>query len=510
MKTVRLLLAPICLFLLLPLSMVAQEEEAAVYQGKRYIDLRLKAMEKFNKQAEKQQEKLLRKLQKQEKKFARSLKRKDSAAHAKYQQQQPTFASIRQKNKPDSATLHGKTANKRNGAVDSLKNVSKFVENNKKALEEKAHVTGEDKGNNAPSGAYNGKLQEQNAKLNYRKHISELVSNRTKALKEINASAKGNVKGFKAIDKNVFYSNAKVSTFKQVMEEPSLAEDKAFEFLQGQEGFDQYLRGDNDMAALNGMSSSQLEKMGYQTKQQLTQNLQKKFGGNLGGLQESMGKQVEQFNKHTKKLEDIRNKANKAKQAKQTARNAKSSARNLRYSAKIDKPTFKVNPMRGKPFSQRIEKQFNWQTNRPTLNGKPAIFQLSAMAGFRHTEKLTYGIGIAPAIGLGSGWNDIHLSFQGIGLRTYTTWELLYGFGLYGGYERMYKQAAFLDTKEMSAVTTKPHDQQNYNESLLIGLTKKYRITDKWSGSIQLLCDIWYKDKGLRSPIQIRFATMTN
>ncbi len=493
----------IILLLLIPVTTFAQEEAATVYQGKKYIDLRLKAIEKCNKQTERQQTKLLKKLEHKEKKFARNLRHKDSAAYVKYTQQHPDFKDIRKQSRPDSATLYSKTVRRNNSTIDTLKNIQKFVDGKKKTLEDKAHVVGEGKGNNTPS--YAGKLQEQKAKMDYRKYISEQIDHRTKVLKQINGSVKGNVKGFKSIDKNVFYSNSKLSSFKAIMNEPSVAEDKALEFLQGQEGFDQALRGDDGMSALNGMSASALEKMGYQTKRQVSQHLQQKFGGNLSGLQHNMRQQVQQFNEQTKKLNELKNKTHKAKQVKQTAQNA----RKFRYT-NINKPSFKVNPMRGKPFSERMEKQFNWQTTRATLNGQPAIFQLSAMAGFRHTEKLTYGIGIAPAIGLGNGWNDIHFSFQGIGLRTFATWQWQYGLGAYAGYERMYKQAAFLDSKEAVTFHEKPHNQQTYNESVLIGLTKSYHISEKWSGSIQLLYDIWWKDKSLRSPLILRFATLKN
>jgi hypothetical protein len=499
----------ITFLLLAPFLSLAQEEEATVYQGKKYIDIRLRAVEKFNKKVEQQQKKLLARLEKKEKKFIKNLKKKDSAAHARIAQDQRSFKSIRKKAKPDSSALYGSTAKKANGTMDSLKKVKNFIQDKKKKLEENAHVVGEGKGGASPSDDYEAKIAEQKAKLNYRKYIGEQINQRTALIKQIKSSLKGKVKGFAGIDKHVFYSNAKVASYKKIMDDPSLAEDKAFEFLQGQEGFDKYLQ-DGDGSALNGMSGSQLEKMGYQTKQQLTANLNKKFGGSLGGIQQSVSKQVQQFNDKTKKLSDAKNKVNKAKQAKNSAKHAKQSAKNLKSSARIDKPTFKVNPMRGKPLSQRIEKQINWQTTRATIDGKPAVFQFSLMAGFRQTQKLTYGIGVAPAIGLGNGWNDIHFTFQGIGFRTYITWQWQYGIGAYAGYERLYNRAAFLDTKEISKLPPKPHNQKEFSESMLIGLTKQYHVSDKWSGGIQVLYDIWWKDKGLRSPIQLRFTTSKN
>ena len=64
--------------------------------------------------------------------------------------------------------------------------------------------------------------------------------------------------------------------------------------------------------------------------------------------------------------------------------------------------------MRGRLFWQRIEKQYNWQTTRATID-RPAKLEASAMAGFKHTPRLTYGLGIATSVGLGQGWSSIEV-----------------------------------------------------------------------------------------------------
>lgn len=165
--------------------------------------------------------------------------------------------------------------------------------------------------------------------------------------------------------------------------------------------------------------------------------------------------------------------------------------------------------MREKPFFLRIEKQYNWQVTRATADGKPAILNGAAMAGFKHTPRLTYGAGIAALMGLGHSWEQVRFTFEGFGFRTFATWDWQYGIGAYAGYERTYKQAVFSDTKEIiSPAEYNVHNRRTYNEALLAGITKKYNIGGNWSGSIQLLYDAWWQDKGLRSPVQLRFATM--
>lgn len=491
MKTaVRGLLLLYCIHFL-PFYGYAQEEVTFVEQGKKYIDLNIKSLSKLNHNIERQQKNLLNKLQRQEKRFASKLKRKDSAAHAQYTQQAISFDSIGKLRQAGPSKTTAKITGKPAAAIDSLTAIQSF-------LEKKIHLQGESNNNAADLIGYDSKLVNLKTQQNYSNYINELIGQRTNNLKSINASAKG-VSGFKSIDKQVYYAKEKMKVFKQISDQPSVLEDDALEMLQGQEGFEQYMQKatGNDMSSLNGLSTSDLEKMGYQTKRQVNQQLQQKFGNNLTGLQQNVSNQIKAYQDKTKKLTE----------AAKTAKQSKHSLQQLR---RTDKPTFKVNPMRGLPFSRRVEKQYNWQTTRATIDGAPAMLQASAMAGFRHTPRLTYGIGMAASVGLGTSWNNIRISFEGIGLRSYAEWKWQYGIGVYAGYERMYKQAAFIDNKEVAAPERKlnPHNTSTYNEAVLIGLAKTYKVNDKWNGSFQVLYDVWWKEKGLKSPIILRLATI--
>lgn len=472
------------------LSVSAQEENASLYQGKQYLDLNIRSLEKYNLRARKQQDRLLNKLRHKEQRYASRLKRKDSAAYVRYQQQPLTYDSISKLSKSDNSTTK-KRSTRRDSNIDSLKKIQGYLQ--------KIPLT-EGKENNAIAG-YNDKLNSLDSKSNQSSYINDLISQRTNGLKNIQSGAKGKVSGFTGIEKQVFYAKSKLGVYKQISEDPSIAEEKALEYLQGLEGFDKSLQQNDALSQFAGKnpSSSDLEKMGIQTKQQVTANLQKKFGGDLSGLQQNMGGQVKQFQD---KLQNVKSAKNSLKETKQSANQLRN----------INKPSFKVNQMRGLPFRQRIEKQYNWQTSRATIDGKPAMMQLSAMAGFKHTPKLTYGAGIATSIGLGQNWNNIKFSLQGIGIRTFASWQWQYGIGAYTGYERMFRQTAFIsNAKEtIPALELNTHNTKNYTEAVLIGLTKSYRINHKWNGSLQLLYDVWWRDKGLRSPIQLRLATMKN
>ncbi|MBS1781030.1 MAG: hypothetical protein JST70_17020 [Bacteroidetes bacterium] len=459
----------------------AQEEGELLYQGKRYLDLNIRSINKLNVRDQKLQQRLLNKLARKEHRYLQQLKRKDSVAYANLQQHGSSYDSIRTLSKNGTGT-------KRNGfsnsSIDSLQRIAAF-------LQSKSSVAGK-----INASEYNEQLQSAAAQANQNHYIWGLIEQRANNLKNT-AKAGRQVTG---MNKQLFYAREKMKVFKDISNGPSKAEDFALETLHGELGFEQCLHpnNSNSMASLaaKGASVSDLEKMGYPTKRQLTASLQQKFGNSLGGMQQKMGSQMQDYMSEMKKLQTARN----------AVRQTKTSLSALR---KPKKPEFKINPMRGLPFAQRIEKQFNWQTSRSTLDGKPAMLQASVMAGFKHTPKLSYGIGIATSIGLGQNWNNLRLSFQGLGLRTYVNWQLVYGVGLYAGYERMYKQAAFLDTKQASnELIPTAHNTRSYNESILAGLTKAYNINSKWNGSIQILYDAWWKGKGLRSPIVLRFASI--
>lgn len=472
-----------CVYLSLCVSAKAQEESSVVYHaGKRYVSLNIKSQNKFASKVQKQQDKLLKKLCRQEKRFANKLKCNDSTGYGRYLQQPLTFDSLNTISK-NRSTTPVKVSNRVNGTVDSLKNITRFVA-------DKIHLQG---GSNELDG-YSSQLSNLNTQLNTNAQLDNMIGQRASFLKGLNP------KSSTGIDKNVFYAREKIKVFRSVSEELDEAEEAALEILQGQAGFDEALQGDNanSLQALSGKgaSTSDLEKMGYQTKRQMQQQLQSKFGSNLGGLQEGMSKQITDYQDKLKELEN----------AKKTVQRTKQSAQQLKH---IDKPSFKVNPMRCLPFGRRIEKQYNWQTTRATIDSKPAMFQFSAMAGFKHTSRLSYGVGLATSIGLGKNWNNIRFTFEGLGLRTYAQYKVIWGIGAYAGYERMFKSVVFTGKDANTIEYNKKENQHNtrqYSEAVMLGLTKDYRINDKWNGSLQVLHDVWWKEKGLNSPIIIRIT----
>lgn len=473
------------LFFCSSLVVSGQEENNAVIQaGNRYIEIKIKKLDKYNSRVKRQQTRLLKILKKRERQFVKKLKKTDSTSFVRVLKQSPSYDSISKLSRQDAEmnSLPGK----KNNAVDSLRGVQSFVKGK------------------AAGAANNPEMQNQNAKMdklqgqiNLRTQVSQLIAKRTNDLKN---TTKGNKSGgFKGIEKRVFYGNAKIKVFEDMQEEPSKAEDEAMEYLQGSAGFDKAMKSSSSSIKStanlsNGITSEEMRALGFQTKKITQQNLEKKFGNNLGVITKNATEGLKQYQEQFK---DFSGSINDTKKS-------------LKSVSKTQKPLFKVNPMRGLPFNKRFEKHFNWQATHATSDGaQPATITASYAYGFKHTPKLTYGLGLAGALGLGQNWQNVRFSFQGIGVRSFAKLELQYGIGFYVGYERMYKQFAFTNkSKQGSEVVNTAHNTESYNESVLTGLTKSYNINKKYRGAIHVLYDLWWQQKGLQSPVVLRFETI--
>ena len=494
-------------FLLLALAFTfgvhAQENEQVYIQGKRYIDINIHSLDKYAKRIERTQQRLLNTLKRKEQRLATRLKHTDSAAYARFKSDPLTYDSISRLSRPDSATLAAKTLRGGQNAVDSLKGVYQFVQSKVGKVTNTVSGGLNGTGVNAPElNGYGSQLNQLQGRLSYDQYISDLTSKRGASLENI----AGNNSTVTGMQKELYYAKAKIGEWKKMAEEPSRLEEKALEYLQGTQGFDQSmstaLNGNSNGGMSGNMSVDELEKMGFQSKRLMSTFLQQKFGKNLGGLQQQLGGEVTKWQDNAQNLQG---------QLKET----KQSLQSLRHT---EKPSFKINKMRGLPFWKRIEKQYSFQTARAAVNpdgsNKPAILTLSAGAAYRLNPKLSAGIALAADVGLGQNWNSVRFSFEGLGARSFITWQWQYGIGLYGGYERTWKQSAFKNKPEningaIPVANESTHAHGNSGEAVLLGLTKSYKINSKWNGAIQVLFDVWWQDKGLRSPIVLRFITQT-
>jgi hypothetical protein len=156
---------------------------------------------------------------------------------------------------------------------------------------------------------------------------------------------------------------------------------------------------------------------------------------------------------------------------------------------------FRPNMQKTKPFFKRFEYGANVQF--ANLNRfLPSTADLALHLGYKLNDNGTVGIGSGYKLGLGKGFDNIQLTHQGMTLRSFIEWRLKGNFFLSGGYEKLYlPQLAHISV----------YDFNKWQQSGLIGLDKKYRVSKKVKGCAQLLFDfLSYSSIPRRQPIVFR------
>lgn len=487
----------------------AQEEKEGICAAKEYLDSRTAALDKYLKRSERIQQRLLKRLKRKEEKFAKELAKKDSAAYRDYLEKTITYDSISRLSKD--STNAQKLVSKKNSLVDSLKGIQKFISDKTERLNSIAGVSGAD----LPDNAYSERLSALQQQLNVQEQLKQQLQQRTRTLEGL-AEGK-NISGLQSIQKDVYYAQEKIKAWKQLANEPDDLEEEALEYLQGTDGFSDYLKtNDKPYSGLPAnATAADLERMGFQTKKQVSAILQQKLGDNLGAVQQQMAEQVKQY---SDKLDDISGKVKVAKDGINSAKQTLSEIKQAKEHVKnIEKPAFKKNPERGKPLWQRLERGFSFQTTRSTTGGvRPAMLELGASVGFKHTPKLSYGIGIGISTGLGQNWQNIKLTYEGIGTKAYADWIFMYGVSVQSGYERIFRPGnrAYLPRAAEHAEPAVPaKDNNNINQifggqqqSAYLGMMKRYRINNKYNGTFLVGYNFLWKQEGSKTPFILRIG----
>jgi len=445
-----------------------------------YVTKKIHKLTYFSKKENRQQEKLLKKLAKKETKFLNKLKEKDTLAYQKaialsYDSIAKTIQET--KNGKQLSSAKGTT----NKTVDSLKKILSFANN---SIDRANKVTSKlDNINNSKLDELNGLEQ----KLDTHQYIDKLIQTRTKDLQGF-GNTFGLSANLKGINKQSFYYQQKIAGYKNILNDPSILEEKALGYLQTMNGFEAAMSSQN-IALGNGGSGKgmqqatnveDLEKMGFQTKRQVKAQMDKQFGL-----------------KTPEQMEQLNTKFKDAKKQVQSVTNSKQQVKN-----EIKKLGFKPNPMRGLPFMQRITKGINWQII-PAQSDKPVILDINAQAGFKHTASLTYTVTLGGSIGYGKDWHHLKLSNQGIRIGANADWKWIWGISGQVGYERQYKEYKITSIKlaENTSSNQVITRTKYYRDIAYTGIQKTYTINSRYSGTMLLAYDFLWKQGNATSPI---------
>src|SRR5690606_2333683 len=113
------------------------------------------------------------------------------------------------------------------------------------------------------------------------------------------------------------------------------------------------------------------------------------------------------------------------------------------------------------------------------------------------TPHFRIGTGIGATVGLGKDWRNIRFTGDHVGMRVYAERDIIYGFCLQVGYERIWlyrKDTNTIGNKEGIAALLQPRS----GNIAYIGLMKSYRINSKWQGTFMVAYDmLWQRQNGL-------------
>jgi len=303
-------------------------------------------------------------------------------------------------------------------------------------------------------------------KFNQTDQIRKRLDQRQLVLKE-QLQALGFMKQYRRFQKQVYYYKAQVLEYKAAFEDPTKLEKKVLELAMKVPRFKEFFARHSELGQLfalpGGQNPTEASVTGLQTRESMQQLLQNRFGSGSGvtqTLQQNVQNAQGQLNALKDKVSSLSN--------------------GDHGNGNAEMPDFKPNNQKTKSILKRIEFGSNLQTVKGT-RFFPVTSDVGLSVGYKLNDKSAVGLGIAYKIGCGNGWNHMRITHQGIGLRSYLDYKLKGALYMSGGYEQNYR-SAFRNIEQL----------KNYNAwqtSGLIGLSKKYKISNKFKGNMQLLWD---------------------
>jgi hypothetical protein len=330
------------------------------------------------------------------------------------------------------------------------------------------------------------KLKSMQDKLQSAEEIKKFLKERRQQLRA-QLSKFGFAKELKKLNKQVYYFSAQLNEYKQIIRDPRKIEKKAMETLTKLPAFQQFMKKNSMLASLFRMpddgTDMQASLAGLQTRADIQQLIQGRIGAAGSSGIQALQQNIQAAHGQ---LDELKNKVMQAGGGGSDA----------------EMPDFKPNNQKTKSFLQRIELGTNFQTSSSN-QFFPVTSDIGLSVGYKANDKSIIGIGASYKLGLGSNWNNIKFTHQGIGLRSFIDWKLKGSFFLAGGYEMNYR------TQFNSFNQLKNYSQ--WQASGLMGLSKVVDMKSKFfkKTKVQLLYDFLWKQQVPRGQ-QVNFRVGYN
>jgi len=323
------------------------------------------------------------------------------------------------------------------------------------------------------------KVQQLQAQLGYADQVKSYLRQRRQQLKQQLSAYPGFSKDLQGISKTAYYYSAQIKGYKKAFQDRKKAEAQAMETLKQIPAYNDFLKKHSQLAGLfnlsaNGNPAQSLE--GLQTRSQVEELIQQRLGGGDPNAQAAVSQQLSQARERFNELKDKFPNADNA----------------------ADMPDFTPNEMKSKSFLQRLEFGGNLQFQRSSQYF-PSTSDIAGQVAYQFHKNGSAGIGTAYKLGMGTGFNNICFSHQGVGLRSFLDWKLKGTFYINGGFEQNYN-SQLLNEEQL-------RNFDNWQGSALIGISKKYKVNSRLKGNIILLYDFLHNRHFPRTdPIKVRIG----
>ncbi len=316
--------------------------------------------------------------------------------------------------------------------------------------------------------------------------LQQFIKERKKQLIDQSIQYIGKSKYLAKISKESYYYIETLRNYKEIFHDQKKAEQTALTLLNKIPAFTKFIEQNSMLAKLFGPPGGQIPPSGgggalagLQTRASVNTLIQNQIAAGGPNAQQVMQQNFQAAQTELSKLKDKILKAGG-------------------NSSDAEIPPSGVRGLKTKTLRQRLELGTNLQTQKAT-NYFPNRSDIGLSLGYKLSNKSIIGIGASYSLGLGRGWNNIRISSQGAGLRSFIDWKLKGSFSISGGYEQNYKTA-------FSSIT-QLQDQSGWQSSGLIGISKTVSVKSKLfkKTSIKLLWDFMsYQQIPRTQPILFR------
>lgn len=407
---------------------------------------------RISERMERQQRKYMEAFIRQEMKIRHKLHRKDSTAAALiFNDSEKLYGNSMDIAHAGTATNKLSSVKTYNPYMDSLSTAINFLKQ---------------QGNNSAVGL---KLNELDQRFGQTTQCAEFLKERKNYLEE--QLSKYNMgKSLDRYKKHLYYYKAQMKEYQCVFEDRSKLETKVLSLLQESTLYKDFFRNNSQLAGLFKLPGADIADpavalQGLQARADIQQVLLQRLGTR------ELPQQVQQ----------------QLAAAQSALKLLKEQAQNLAGQKKeLEMPDFKPNNQKTKSFVDRLEYGVNIQSTR-TSRLLPATSDIAASLGYKLNDKSVIGFAASYKMGWGNNIRNIQITHQGIGLRTFAEYKLKGSFWMAGGGEMNYRHAF----KNLEALD----NYSLWQQSALLGVSKKYAISKKVKGNFQLLYDFLHRQQ---------------